>query len=70
MGPRIGYYPIKENEIKQVVKMVYSYYKKDNSYVEEVMKKHNVNENKKKDIYNSFDQCIQNKSNEYFDLCF
>lgn len=70
MGIRIGYYPIKENEIKQVVKMVYSYYKKDNSYVEEVMKKHNVNENKKKDIFNSFDQCIQNKSNEYFDLCF
>lgn len=70
MDYRIGYYPIKENEIKQIIKMVHAYYKKEDSYIEQVMQKNNVNASNKTDIYNIFEQCLNNKNNEYFDLCF
>lgn len=64
----IGYYPIKENEIKEVIKMIYLYHKKDFDNLDEIMNNYNVNDSKKKSIYESFEKCLLNKDSKYFDV--
>lgn len=65
----IGYYPIKESEIKQTIKMVSFYYKKDSAAIEEILAQYNVNDGKKKDVYKSIEECIKNKNSQYFEQC-
>lgn len=66
----IGYYPIKENEIKQIIKMNYSYLKKDVETVNEILKEHNVNEKKAESVYKSIEECLKNKNAPYFNESF
>lgn len=65
--PNIGYYPIKETEIKQTIKMIYLYYKKEMNELEQIFNNYNMNENKKKLICESFEKCVLNRANKYFD---
>lgn len=62
----VGYYPIRENEMMQIIKMVNQYKKKDFSVIDEILEKYNVNQEKKDDIYKSFEECVENMSS----LCF
>ena len=66
----IGYYPIKESEIKQIIKMSYNYLKKDLAPINEILDKYNVNETKRESIYKSIEECLKNKNAQYFNKSF
>lgn len=66
----VGYYPIRKNEIMQVIKMVNYYNRKELSAVNEILENYNVNEKKKEDIYKSLEECITNKKNSNFNTSY
>ena len=66
----VGYYPIKESEIKDVMKMILYYNKKDFTTVNSMLEKYNINEEKKNNIYASFEECLKNKNNLNFNESF
>lgn len=66
----IGYYPIKESEIKEIIKMIYAYKKSDEAAVDEIIDKHNLNETRKEVILKSLEKCVNSKKSKYFDVLF
>src|SRR5574344_95898 len=66
----IGYYTIKESEIKEIIKMIYAYKKNDIAAVDEIIDKHNLNEIRKEMILKSLKKCVNNRKSKYFDVLF
>ena len=64
----IGYYPIKEEEIKEITKMIICYHKNDFTFIEQVLERQNYNN--VNNVDENIEECLNNKNNKYFDTSF
>ncbi len=64
----IGYYPIKESEIKQIVKCVKLCSKDETETINNILDKHNCEDTIKENVLNNIKECINNKSEKVFDV--
>lgn len=69
----VGYYPIKEKEIKEIIKMVALYNKGDIASIDKILAKNKVDETLKEVIYAEISEGVQSKDspsfNESFGIC-
>lgn len=64
----IQYFPLKENEIKEILGMVKNYSKNDIDAINLILSKHNCNEIKSNNIKQALKECVEQKREKIFDV--
>ena len=63
----VSYYPIKKDEIIQIIKMIKKYKKKEFSDINHFFEKYNMNQTNKDDFYSAFNECTAHMDDSSFD---
>ena len=63
----VSYYPIKKNEIIQIIKMIKQYKNKEFSDINHFFEKYNMNQTNKDDFYSAFNECTAHMDDSSFD---
>ncbi len=70
MMRKIQYLPLKESEIKEILRLIKSYSISDIDTINATISKHNCNEVKSNNIKKALEECVQKKSEKIFDVRF
>lgn len=66
----VGFYPIKEAEMKQIIRMNLSYFKKDTQSIDTILEQNRVDSKTKEFVYECLRECINNRKAPYFNTSF
>lgn len=66
----VQFFPIKESEIKEILKIINLYSKNNHDNIDAILSKNNCSDTVRDDIYASLNKCISNKQENVFDVKF